>query len=271
MTLADRIRRHALVCHVKPARRAGRTRVVIRAGDVGRDMGLQNRTPAVCNALESRLFLDLACAELLERRGPRQSTTTEFYYLLLDRPAEEETGADPHDRGLRRGRQVKLRPASEVAGQGQDGQRPTAPRFQNGKALWLVSCVKTKRSSPCRAEDLYTSDWFAKARAYTERQNCPWRILSAKHGLVRPETVIAPYEKTLNTMRVVERRAWARRVLAQLEPGLAGLDAVVFLAGQSHRDFLEGPLRSRGLAVRVPMEGLRQGQQLRWLNDKLGG
>ena len=55
------------------------------------------------------------------------------------------------------------------------------------------------------------------------------------------------------------------------EPDLAGLHAVVFLAGQRYREYLEGPLRGRGLAVCVPMEGLRQGQQLSWLNNKLGG
>ena len=273
-TQAGRIRRYALDRHVEPARRAGRTTVVIRAGDVVRDMRLQNRTPAVCSALGSGRFLDLAGAELLDRKGPWQSTTTEFHYRLRDRPESKETAAAPHDRG------PSPRPFDEtaprvrgtrVAEQGRDGLRPPAPRYPGGKALWLVSCVKTKRSSPCRAEDLYNSAWFVKARAYAERQDCPWRILSAKYGLVRPETVIEPYEKTLNTMRDAERREWAERVLTQLEPELAGLDAVVFLAGQSYREFLEGPLRNRGLDVRVPMEGLSQGRQLSWLNDQLGG
>ena len=273
-TLADRIRRHASGRHVEPARRAGRTTVVIRAGDVVREMRLQSRTPAVCGALGSGLFLNLVGAELLDRRGPAQSTTTEFHYRLRDRPAGKETAAAPHDRG------ISPRPFDEtaprvrgarIAEQGRDGPRPAAPRYPGGKALWLVSCVKTKRSSPCRAEDLYSSDWFVKARAYVERQNCPWRILSAKYGLVRPETVIAPYEKTLKKMRVAERQEWADQVLAQLEPELAGLDAVVFLAGKRYRKYLEGPLRSRGLAVYVPMEGRVWGLQLSWLKEQLGG
>ena len=272
--LADRIRRHALNRHVEPARRAGRTTVVIRAGDIVREMRLQSRTPAVCSALESRRFQKLAGAKLEERRGPAQSTTTEFHYRLRDRPESKETAAAPHDR------EPSPRPFDEtaprvrgarVAEQGRDGPRPAAPRYPGGKALWLVSCVKTKRSSPCRAEDLYSSAWFVKARAYAERQDCPWRILSAKYGLVRPEAVIEPYEKTLKKMGAAERREWAERVLAQLEPELAGIDAVVFLAGQSYREFLEGPLRNRGLDVRVPMEGLSQGRQLSWLNDQLGG
>ena len=42
-----------------------------------------------------------------------------------------------------------------------------------------------------------------------EKTGCQWRILSAQYGLVHPEEEIQPYEKTLNTMRVKERRASA--------------------------------------------------------------
>ena len=135
--------------------------------------------------------------------------------------------------------------------------------------LILVSCAKTKRAMPAAAMDLYTSNWFRKARACVEKTGCPWRILSAQYGLVHPEEEIRPYEKTLSTMRVEERRAWAERVLAGLGPCLDGIDAVVFLAGQRYREYLEPALRERGLVVRVPMSGLRQGQQLAWLNAHL--
>ncbi len=57
------------------------------------------------------------------------------------------------------------------------------------------------------AKDLYVSDLFRKARRYVEAKNCPWFILSAEYGLVSPEQVIAPYEKTLNHMGVAERPA----------------------------------------------------------------
>ena len=99
-----------------------------------------------------------------------------------------------------------------------------------------------------------------------ETTGCPWRILSAQYGLVHPEKEIGPYEKTLKTMRGEERRAWADCVLAALVPCLDGVDTVVFLAGRPYRQFLEPKLRERGLAVRVPMSGLRYGQQLARLN-----
>src|SRR3546814_7260194 len=63
--------------------------------------------------------------------------------------------------------------------------------------VFLVACVAAKLDRPAPARDLYASPWFQKARAYVERQGGAWFILSAKHGLIAPETVIAPYDETL--------------------------------------------------------------------------
>ena len=113
--------------------------------------------------------------------------------------------------------------------------------------LYLVSCVKTKVPGAAPAKDLYTFSWFRKARAYVEKTASPWRILSAQYGLVHPEQVIEPYEQTLKTMPVAERRVWAATVLAELEPSLVGIDTVVFLAGLACREFLAPALRDRGM------------------------
>ena len=77
--------------------------------------------------------------------------------------------------------------------------------------------------------------------------------------------MIAPYERTLNTMGVADRRAWAARVAAQLAEAVPDLSRVVFLAGERYREFLARHLADRGVEVSVPMEGLRIGEQLSWL------
>ena len=135
--------------------------------------------------------------------------------------------------------------------------------------VYLVSCVSQKRATPSPAKDLYTSPLFRKARAYVERTGGPWFVLSAKYGLVHPDEVIEPYDLTLNTMGVADRRRWASKVLNQLEPHLEGIEAVIFLAGHRYREFLEPSLQGRGLAVSVPMEGLKIGEQLSWLRREL--
>ena len=148
-------------------------------------------------------------------------------------------------------------------------RRSALPENGNERRLVLVSCVKTKGAMATEAKSLYTSNWFRKARAYAENTGCPWLILSAEYGLVHPNARIRPYEKTLKTMRVRERRAWSDGVLASLGTYLDGVDTVVFLAGQRYREFLEPTLRERGLAVDVPMRGLGFGEQLAWLGRHL--
>lgn len=90
-------------------------------------------------------------------------------------------------------------------------------------------------------------------------------ILSAEYGLVDPEQVISPYEKTLNTMPIVARRQWAEKVGTQLGKTMPQLKRAVFLAGSRYREFLGDHLQHRGIIVEVPMEGLRIGEQLNWL------
>ena len=113
------------------------------------------------------------------------------------------------------------------------------------------------------------SPWFRKARAFVERTGDPWRILSAEYGLLHPDEEVRPYERTLKTMGITERRAWAQGVLVHIETCLDGVDTIVFLAGQRYREFLEPALRNGGLEVRVPMAGLSQGRQLQWLDARL--
>jgi hypothetical protein len=135
-------------------------------------------------------------------------------------------------------------------------------------ALALISCVSRKRTSLCAARDLYTSDWFKKARAYVEARQYPWQILSARHCLLDPDKVIGPYEQTLNTMGIAARRAWAERVLAALVPRLANVDRIVILAGDRYRAFLVPRIQEMGIEVEIPLLGLGIGQQLKWFKDR---
>lgn len=131
----------------------------------------------------------------------------------------------------------------------------------------LVSCVKSKRASAAPARDLYTSQLFRSLRGYAEATADEWYILSAEHGLLRPDQVISPYERTLNTMRKADRLAWAERVQRQLLEVLPPGAEVVFLAGERYRGDLIPFLRERGFAVAVPLEGLSFGRQLQRLKE----
>lgn len=159
------------------------------------------------------------------------------------------------------------RPTTRV---GPAARRLTAPADRSSAlpttALCLVSCVAGKLPHRAPGKELYTSAWFQKARGLVEARGWPWFILSAKYGLVAPEAVIAPYEKTLHTMGASERRDWAGGCLQALRPHLAGVKCVVFLAGMKYREYLASELSGLGVDVRVPMEGLPIGKQLAWLD-----
>jgi hypothetical protein len=132
--------------------------------------------------------------------------------------------------------------------------------------IGLVGCVKSKLSRAAPARDLYTSPLFRGARCAVERSCERWFILSALHGLVDPDHVLAPYEQTLTGASPSQRRAWAQRVLEQVEATFGtDLSGHTFEAhaGQAYFAFglVEG-LEARGAVVEQPLEGLGLGQRL---------
>jgi hypothetical protein len=256
LSLADRIRAFVHLRHVEPARAAGKCEVEVRAGDVHQDMSLTSRMPAVCSALGGKFEREYG-VELVARSGPPQGANVYFLFRLNPTPAGANSGL----------RTAKRPPRAAAKDDVRRAPAPSCWSRSHGSAdtLYLVSCVSKKRPIVGRARDLYTSDWFLKARAYVERTGAPWYILSAEHGLLSPDEVIAPYERTLNTMPVDARRRWAERVLAQLSATVPEARHITFLAGLRYREFLGDLLMRAGIAIQVPMSGLRIGEQLSWL------
>ncbi len=134
--------------------------------------------------------------------------------------------------------------------------------------IGLVSCGARKLDHPAPARELYTGTLFRLASAYAERTCDEWYVLSALHGLVHPDEVLLPYDLTLAGVPIVGRWAWAAGVLDGLEAlGLRSGDTHwVVLAGWAYREFLTPRLRG---TVKVPLEGLRIGQQIARLKKLL--
>jgi hypothetical protein len=134
--------------------------------------------------------------------------------------------------------------------------------------IGLVSCVKSKLGHAAPDQDLYTSALFRGARRAVELNCDRWYILSALHGLVPPDRVLEPYDKTLSTASTKERRAWAGRVLEELSTVLGpAMRQTTFEihAGAAYEGFgLSAGLRRSGSTVELPLAGLRQGERLRW-------
>jgi len=130
----------------------------------------------------------------------------------------------------------------------------------------LISCVKKKKSSTCKAKDLYDSPWFKCAWRYATSLN-PNKlfILSAKHGLLDPETQIGPYEETLHAKSDKQIQEWADGVLRELgRKTHLNKDSFLILAGEKYRRHLVSAICHHG----IPMAGLGIGRQLAWLKQR---
>jgi len=102
-TYADSIREYARSNYIEPARLRGEQTVRIVAGDVQRALKLTNRTPAICQALSSKIFLDENHVHLEKREGPPSglSTTVAFTYRIdTDRKPQDTLAALKALRGI---------------------------------------------------------------------------------------------------------------------------------------------------------------------------
>jgi len=131
----------------------------------------------------------------------------------------------------------------------------------------LISCVSKKVNHPAPAKDLYESTLFKFCYSYA-MSLCPDNIfiLSAKYGLVPADEVIAPYDLTLNTMKTKEIQKWSEGVICDLRNNTdIKNDNFLFLAGEKYRRFLLPFIKH----YEIPMQGLKIGEQLSWLKQRL--
>lgn len=135
-----------------------------------------------------------------------------------------------------------------------------------GPDVVLIGCVKRKRAEPAPAKDLYVSSLFRKERAYAESSGAKWYILSAEHGLLEPEDVIAPYDLRLSKTAREYRDAWGEEIVARLadvQGPLAGI-CVEIHAGAAYANAIRPRLEAAGVVVRTPLSGLSMGERLGW-------
>ncbi len=133
------------------------------------------------------------------------------------------------------------------------------------KRIILISCAKRKWNHQAKAKDLYVSDLFRKSLKYASSLNPNMIfILSAKYHLLGLDQVVEPYDLTLRQMSRHELKAWANIVIKELRKEVnLDSDEVIFLAGKEYRRFLIPEIKN----YKVPMEGLRIGEQLRFLTN----
>jgi hypothetical protein len=131
------------------------------------------------------------------------------------------------------------------------------------KVIVLIACSSTIAVAPCAAQDIYVSPLFRLSLAYAKKlKPDATYILSALHGLLALDTVIAPYNLTLNTMDAPAIATWSGMVLGQLQQvSDPPEDTYVFLAGKKYCDFLVPNLNT----YQLPLKHLTIARRLAFL------
>ena len=81
MATAEEVRRYAFK-KIQEARQKGEKTVTFTALEIHKGMGLTQRFPLVCSAIDADKFLDYASVILISREGPKQSTTARWTFDL---------------------------------------------------------------------------------------------------------------------------------------------------------------------------------------------
>ena len=138
-----------------------------------------------------------------------------------------------------------------------DGSSPGS-LTRTGRIVLIGSSGATA-AAPDAAGRLFGSVGFARAREHAVHSRLPWFVLSAKHGLLEPEDVVAPYDLELGDASTVYRSAWGEWVAAQLgeRVQLAGATVEVH-GGVDFAQPLRQPLARRGAALELPLPGTWQ-------------
>lgn len=139
----------------------------------------------------------------------------------------------------------------------------------HGQTVFILACSSQKRADVAPAKDLYVSKRFRLERKVAEEYGDGWFILSAMHGLLRPETPVAPYESFLPDLSPAERAAWSARVRQELAPFLIAPAHFVCLGEPAYFDDLSDCVQEAGATVSVPFRWLDSGNIDRWLEDVL--
>ena len=131
-----------------------------------------------------------------------------------------------------------------------------------GKRLCIIPCGRTKvwdkhpEAGVTAAKDVYIGTFSKSCQAYARLFFDEWVVLSAKHGFLRPEDVLAEnYDVSFTSDRqlVISKERMQEQLL---EKGLTGYDEVVVLGGKKYARAVQGVF-SETVQLTFPLSGYR--------------
>jgi len=78
----DAVRKYVKQRYINPARMKKDGRVTFTAEDIEKAMGLGNKYPLICSALDTQKFLEFARVQLIRREGAAQGATAKWTFKV---------------------------------------------------------------------------------------------------------------------------------------------------------------------------------------------
>lgn len=125
----------------------------------------------------------------------------------------------------------------------------------------LVSCGSAKRPGTWKARELYTGEFAAAGIKWASNNLKVWRILSAKHHVLKPDDEVENYEQKLPE-RKAERERWDEEVKQQLIDEF-GEDQVFLSLNRRYTRKLTKELRI--IEVFGAFQDCKMAHQIKWL------
>ena len=130
----------------------------------------------------------------------------------------------------------------------------------------LIGCTSRKQDYSCPAIEMYTkSNYFNLKLDYCKKINIDKIfILSAKYGLLEPDTIIQPYNLHLKSTSKDYRLNWSENVLKDLKQKTdIENDEFIILAGNDYMKYLLEYIPNHN----NPVKGLGIGQQMKFFKE----
>lgn len=105
----------------------------------------------------------------------------------------------------------------------------------------FVGCGASKvdTDEPVPAKDLYDSNYFGLKREYAEEVCDGWYIVSAEHGVIKPNDEIEPYDTTISDLSDYELGKWSVRVTRSISTYLSFWNVTTTAVLLMGSDYLE--------------------------------
>jgi hypothetical protein len=122
-----------------------------------------------------------------------------------------------------------------------------------GLKIGLISCTREKKPFPCSARSLYSeSVEFRACLEFAETHYDSVFIVSVKHGLVRLDELLNPYDLSLEELSEGARNLWAEEIAKSIgAEGITVYDTIYIHACALYIEHLYQVLEKRGLKVRA--------------------